>query len=283
MTGIKTYMNKYIRIVLGSGLLAFSIKCIYDPNGMVIGGFSGIAIIVKQLTEQYIAGGVPLGVTTFCLNVPFFILAYQEKGIEFVKSTVLATILVSVWLMALPEYALTPDDLLLTAIAGGLIGGSGIGIVLTAGSTTGGTDMVASLLQRKLPSYTVAQIMAGIDAVIILVSVYIFGMTVALYAGVSLFFHAKISDALVLGPHFGKSVFIITERPYEIASSIMNEMERGITGIHAQGMYTGDQKIMLYCVVSRKEIARLKEIVHQFDSCAFVIVGEAKEVLGEGF
>lgn len=279
----KTIINKGGRILLGTGLLAFSIKSIYEPCGMVIGGFSGVAIIVKHLTQGLLEGGIPLGITTFCLNIPGFILAYPRKGANFVKKTIISTLLVSIWLMILPEYKLAPDDYLLTAIAGGVIGGAGIGIVLLAGSSTGGTDMVATLLQVKLPYYSVAQIMAGVDAIIMLASVYLFGIQAVLYAGVSLFIHAKVTDAFVLGTHFAKSVYIITEKPELIAEAIMERLQRGVTGIVAEGMYTGNEKKMLFCVVSKKEVVKIKQLVLENDRRAFVIVGEAKEVLGEGF
>lgn len=274
---------RFIRIILGTGLLAFSVKCVYDPCGLVIGGFSGIAIIVRKLTHPFIDGGIPLGVTTFVLNIPFFIISWFKMGKAFVKRTFVATVFLSLWLMILPQYSLTGNDYMLTAIAGGVTGGAGIGLVLSVGTTTGGTDMVATLLQKKIPYISVAQIMVVVDAAIVLASSGLFGVFSIIYAGISLFIQGKVSDGIVLGTHFAKSVFIITDKPKEISYAVLKDLNRGMTSMEVMGEYTGKNKRMLFCVVSKKEIIKLKDIVNQYDNKAFVIVSEAKEVLGEGF
>ena len=204
-------------------------------------------------------------------------------GKAFVKRTIVATILLSTWLMVLPDYSLTGKDYMLTAIAGGIIGGSGIGLVLSVGTTTGGTDMVATLVQKKVPYISVAQLMVLVDASIVLSSSWLFGVFSIIYAGISLFIQGKVSDALVLGVHFAKSVFIITNHPGDIAKAVLEKMQRGITSIEVKGEYTGEKRKMLFCVVSKKEVVKLKYIVNQYDNNAFIIVSEAKEVLGEGF
>lgn len=279
----KSGIDRFIRIIIGTGLFAFAVKCVYDPCGLVIGGFSGIAIIIRKITQSVIPGGVPLGITTFILNLPVFIIAWIKIGKKFVMRSIAATFLVSVWLMIIPDYSLTGKDYMLTAIAGGILAGSGLGIVLSTGTTTGGTDMVASLLNRRFTQYSIPMIMVFIDLVIVFSSVWLFGSTSAIYAIVSLYIQGKISDTLVLGVHFAKSVYIITDSPKEIAKEVMEELQRGITCLDVKGMYTGNNKNMLFCVVSKKEIAKLKAIVNKYDIHAFVIVSDAKEVLGEGF
>lgn len=279
----KSGIDRFIRIIVGTGLFAFAVKCVYDPCGLVIGGFSGIAIIIRKITQSIIPGGVPLGITTFILNLPVFIIAWIKIGKKFVMRSIVATFLVSVWLMLIPDYSLTGKDYMLTAIAGGILAGSGLGIVLSTGTTTGGTDMVASLLNRHFTQYSIPMIMVFIDLVIVFSSVWLFGSTSAIYAIVSLYIQGKISDTLVLGVHFAKSVYIITDSPKDIAKEVMEELQRGITCLDVKGMYTGNNKNMLFCVVSKKEIAKLKAIVNKYDRHAFVIVSDAKEVLGEGF
>lgn len=279
----KSGIDRFIRIIVGTGLFAFAVKCVYDPCGLVIGGFSGIAIIIRKITQSIIPGGVPLGITTFILNLPVFIIAWIKIGKKFVMRSIVATFLVSVWLMLIPDYSLTGKDYMLTAIAGGILAGSGLGIVLSTGTTTGGTDMVASLLNRDFTQYSIPMIMVFIDLVIVFSSVWLFGSTSAIYAIVSLYIQGKISDTLVLGVHFAKSVYIITDSPKDIAKEVMEELQRGITCLDVKGMYTGNNKNMLFCVVSKKEIAKLKAIVNKYDRHAFVIVSDAKEVLGEGF
>lgn len=272
-----------ILMMIGTGLMALAIQCIYDPAGMVVGGFTGIAIVVKQLTAEKIPGGVPLWLTNLLLNIPVFLMALKIKGKRFVGRTAAATVLLSFWLYVLPMWNLTQGDYMLSAIYGGAISGAGIGLVLLGKATTGGTDMVASLIQHYLRHYSVVQIMMILDGVIILFGVAAFGIQSALYAVVAIFITSKLSDALMEGLKYSKAVFIISNKADEVAKTLMQELNRGVTGIHASGMYSGERKNMLYCVVSKKEIVELKDIVIRLDQEAFVIVTDAREVLGEGF
>ena len=175
------------------------------------------------------------------------------------------------------------DDLFLTALFGGLISGVGTGLVFLCQATTGGTDMLAALIQRKLPHYSIAQIMQVLDAIVVLVGASVFGITYALYALIAIFAVLKVSDGLIEGLKFSKAAIIISEKSGEIAQAIIHELDRGVTGLDARGMYSGAQKNVLFCVVSKKEIVQLKDLVVGHDSQAFVIVSDAREVLGEGF
>ena len=282
-TRIHHSIRTILLIITGTGLLAFAVKCVYDPSGLVVGGFSGIAILVKEVSSYWMKEGIPLGLTTFLLNLPVFAAAWPMKGKEFVTRTFLATILLSSWLLVIPDIHVAETDLVLAAVFGGVSAGAGIGLVLSTGTTTGGTDMLGSLLQRMFPSYTIAQIMAVLDAIIIIAGGFLFGFSSALYAVVSVYVTTKISDALVVGTRYARSAYIITKKPEDVAKEIFRRLERGVTGIYAQGMYTGQDRKILFCVVSKKQIVRLKSCVYEQDPDAFVIVTEAKEVLGEGF
>ncbi|MGN0352300.1 MAG: YitT family protein [Roseburia sp.] len=273
----------YICIVIGTGLIAMSVQCVYDPINLVTGGFSGLAIIIKAVTEQFFEGGIPLWLTNIVLNAPVFLIAYFVKGKKFIGRTLVGTILLSAWLYVIPSIDLTQSDYTLAAIFGGVIGGTGMGMVLMSRATTGGTDMVAALIQHKLRHYSVVQIMQILDGLIVLCGLYVFGMKAALYAIVAIFVTAKVSDMLMEGFKFSKVAYIITERYEEVAKAILTDLDRGVTALHAKGMYSGDEKYMLYCVVSKKEIVNVKDIVAKIDPDAFVIVSDATEVLGEGF
>lgn len=273
----------YLCIVAGTCLMGIGLQSIYDPVGMVVGGFTGIAILVKQLTEGQLPGGIPLWLTNMVLNIPVFIWGYLAKGAQFIRRTVCATFLLSFWLAVLPRWDIAQGDYVLAAIYGGAITGAGIGLVLMARATTGGTDMVATLLQRYLRRYSVVQIMLFLDGIIVLSGMAFFGIQMGLYAVLAIFITSEVSDALMEGIKYSKAVFIVTDAAEEVAQQVMNKMERGITGIHAKGMYSGEERDMLYCVVSKKEIVELKEIVMSIDRKAFVIVTDAREVLGEGF
>ena len=268
-----------ILMVVGTGLMALAIQCIYDPVGLVTGGFTGVAIIAKYVTK----GAVPLWLTNLVLNVPLFLFAALIKGKKFVARTAVATVLLSAWLYVIPLWDLAEGDYVLSAIFGGVICGVGMGMVLLARATTGGTDMLAALIQHKLRHYTIMQIICVIDGIIVAVGIYSFGVKAALYAIVAIYITSKVSDTLMEGMKYSKAVFIVSDRYKEISDAIMTQMDRGVTGLDAVGMYSGDEKCMLYCVVSKKEIVVLKEIILNIDNNAFVIVTDAREVVGEGF
>ena len=260
----------YILIVLGSFIIGFAIKNMYDPVNLVTGGASGLAIVMKAL------GNVPLWVTNTVVNIPLFLASYKIKGWNFIKRTLVATIALSVSLYV-------TDDLLLASLFGGIVTGVGTGLVLLCRATTGGTDMLAVLLHRKFRHYSIAQIIQVLDGIIVLVGATVFGIRYALYAMIAIYALAKITDGMIEGMKFSKQAFIISDKSKEIADTIMTEMERGVTALDAVGMYSGLGKQMLFCVVSKKEIVQLKEIVQAHDTGAFVIVNDAREVFGEGF
>ena len=235
------------------------------------------------MTGTVIPGGVPLWLTNLLLNIPVFIAALRIKGRDYIRRTLLGTFLLSAWLYVIPSMDLTEGDFILAAVFGGLIGGAGMGLVLLAKAATGGTDLMATLIQHYLRHYSIVQLIQLLDGGIVLLGCFVFGMRAALYAIVAIFIMSKVSDALMEGFKFSKAAFIITDRYEEVAQKILGELDRGVTGLLAKGMYSGTEKWMLYCVVSKKEIVRVKEIVAEADSKAFVIVSDAREVLGEGF
>ena len=273
----KSPFRDYILILIGASIMGFAIKNIYDPIGLVTGGASGVAIILKK---QF---GVPLWLTNTAINIPLFAAAAKLKGWSFIKRTLLATVTLSVSLYVIPEMPFLMDDLFLTALFGGLITGAGAGIVFACQATTGGTDMLAAIIRRWLPHYTLAQILQVLDAAIVLIGAGIFGVTYALYALIAIYAVSKVSDGIIEGMKYSKVAYIISDQSEEIAAAILKELERGVTALDARGMYSGNRKDVLFCVVSRKEIAQLKELVVGHDAQAFVIVSDAREVLGEGF
>ena len=273
----------YVLILVGTAVMALAIQCIYDRVGLVTGGFTGLTIIIRNITKSVISGGIPLWFANIVLNIPVFIYSYVKFGKKFVGRTLFATIMLSVWLYIIPGVDLSGDDYLLAALFGGVFTGVGMGIVLRAGATTGGTDMVAALIQTKMRHYSVVQIMQVMDAAIVIAGLYVFGLRSTLYAVVSIFVSTKVSDGFLEGFKNSKAALIITNHYKEVAARVMDELGRGVTGMDAKGMYTQDYKCVLYCVVSRKEIVQLKEIVNDVDPDAFVIVTDAREVHGEGF
>ena len=282
ITGKKPWYLEYLLIIIGTGLMATAITSCFDAAGMVTGGFSGIAIIVKAGTKGLYGNGVPLWVTNLVLNVPVFILAAKIKGFSFVKKALMGDISLTVWLAVLPAWKLS-EDIFLAALYGGILQGVGIGLVFLGGGTTGGTDLLAAIIQKYMKHYSIAQIMQFVDGAVVVAGMYVFGVERALYAIIAVYLVTKVSDGIIEGLKFSKAVYIITDKPDEVSRMVMEDIDRGITGIRAKGMYSGNDKLMLFCVVGKKELVHLKEMIDEIDPKAFVIVGDAREVHGEGF
>ncbi len=279
----KEVVRDYILLAAGSGLIALAVQAVFDPMGMVNGGFTGLGIIIRRMTTGLVPGGIPLWFTNIALNLPAFIIAWFVMGGQFVRRTAVAALLLSVWLAVIPPMDLAKGDYLLAALYGGLISGVGIALVFRTGNATGGTDLVASLLHRKFRNYSIAQILLVLDGAIIAAGYYLVGARPALYAIISVAIVTKVSDTILDGLNYSKMIFVVSDRSTEIAEHILYEMDRGCTAIPAQGMYSDEMRKMLFCVVGKKEVLDFKDCVKELDPRAFVIVTDANEVLGEGF
>lgn len=269
--------DNWFTMLLGTAIMAVAIKMVFDPANLVTGGVSGVGIIVKELAD------VPLWVTNTMLNIPLFAAAFFVKGWKFIRRTMVSTVGLSFFLFILPEINLQMDDIFLSALFGGVVSGVGTGLVFMARSTTGGTDLMAAVLQHYMRHLSVAQIMQVLDGAVVLAGAWIFGLQYALYAIIAVFVVAKMTDGILEGMKFSKLAYIISEKPDEISAAIMEGLGRGITGLDGRGMYSGNPKNVLICVVSKKEIVQVKDIVSKIDRQSFVIVTDAREVLGEGF
>lgn len=275
--------RSYLLIILGTGIMSLAINSIYDAMQMVTGGFSGLGIMIKSLSQVWIEGGIPLWITNMVLNIPLFLLGIWIKGWEFTKKSVFGALCLSFWLYLIPPVPLIQDDMLLAVLAAGVIMGVGIGCIFLGQGTTGGTDMAAALIQHKLRCYSIPQILQFIDGSIVLLGVLVFGIHKALYAVVAIFITSWTADRFMEGLHFAKGAYVITDKEELVSKKIMQELNRGLTGIYSQGIYSQKDRKMLFCVVGKKEIVKLKELVEETDPEAFVIVTDVREVLGKGF
>lgn len=276
-------IRDYVMLIVGTAMLAFSLTCIYDQIGLVIGGFTGLAIVVKEVTKTVIPGGIPLWITNLVLNVPLFLWGIIRLGKKFVGRTVIGTLLLSFWLYVIPSYDVIAGDYTIAAVFGGTLAGIGMGLILRARATTGGTDMVATLLHTHIKHYSIVRIMQVLDGIIVILGFFVFGLHPTLYAIVAIFITAKASDLIMEGFKYSKAAYIITSKTEEVTQALLEDLDRGVTGLHATGMYTGKDRCVLLCVVSKKEIVFLKELVVHIDPEAFVIVSDVREVMGEGF
>ncbi|MGN0342305.1 MAG: YitT family protein [Roseburia sp.] len=279
----KKIVADYVRMSAGTCLMAVAITSIYDAAGMVVGGFSGLAILLKHLAETYFSWELPLWSTTLVLNIPVFAAGWRIKGTRFMERTAFATVMLSFWLYVLPHWNLALGDYMLASIYGGVLTGTGLALVFYAHGSTGGTDLLAAILQCKFRRWSVAQILQLLDGVIILAGIFWFGWRAGLYAVIAVVITSELTDTILEGTRYARAVFVITNKSREVSQAIMNGIHRGVTGIDAVGMYSGESHRMLYCVVSKKQIVDLKQVIAACDPEAFVIVTDAREVLGEGF
>ena len=283
MSGWNNRIKDYICIMLGVTLLAAGLMMFYDPNQMVVGGFSGLAIVIKTYTQQWLGWGMPLSLTNLILNAPLFVLAWKMLGSRALGRTVFATLFYSVAILYtqyLPTYT---GDLALAAIYGGVMSGVGVGLVLKGFATTGGTDLVATLLHHVNPRWPVSKLLFASDALIICLGFFVFGAEKAMYAIIAIFISSKCVNVILEGFSVSKMAFIISDSSEEIAQQLMSQADRGVTALRGQGMYTRQEKNVLLCVFPQKDITLVKEIVRQADPKAFVMLTDVREVLGEGF
>lgn len=269
-------------IVFGTFLMALGINFAFDPLGMVCGGVTGLAIVVKHVTGFLIEGGIPVWLGNLLFNGPLFLVALIMKGKNYIAKTFFATVMLSVMVFLVPVYQLF-DDYLLATLFGGVMTGAGIGLVISRMATTGGTDLLSALVHEKMKHFSIPQILAIVDGAIVVLGAVVFGIQNAMYAIMVVYLCSKISDGIVQGVKFAKMAYIISDKSEEIAQAILKEVDRGVTGINVQGMYSKADKKMLLCVVSKKEIVELVDIVKSIDPSAFVIVNDVREVMGEGF
>lgn len=281
----KNTFAEYIFIMLGVLLLAFSIRNFLEPNQLVTGGATGLGIIGQNLAEKYFGFTYPLWLSNLVINTPLFIIAAKVLGVRFVKRTIFATVFLSValYLVEFIPPLNMEQDLLLAAVFGGALSGTGIGIVFSNSSTTGGSDIAATLIHHYKKHISVSKIMFVIDTIVILIGIFVFGINKAMYAIIYVFISSRIVNAILEGLSFSKVAFIISDKSEEIGKELLSVLERGVTSLSGKGMYTGQAKNVVMCVVSTKEIVTLKTLVSEIDKKAFVIVSDVREVLGEGF
>ncbi len=279
--GIQEILKDIVCFVVGSLIYAVSVNAFTSPNQIAPGGLTGISILINHIT------GWPIGMFSLLLNIPIFIWAIVEIGYKLVGKTMVATVFVSVAIdivhQMVPAYH---GDPMLAAIFGGVLEGLGLSIVFTRGGTTGGTDLIARLLGRRLHHVSMGKLMLAVDSMVILTSGWVYhSMESVLYAGIAIFVSTQLIDTILYGTDIGtgKILYIISPKNAEIAQDILRDVDRGVTVLKSRGAYSGREGEVLLCAVRRYEVVKIKEIVRSHDSNAFIIVGEAGEISGEGF
>jgi uncharacterized membrane-anchored protein YitT (DUF2179 family) len=267
----------FMGILIGSVILAVGLNMFMVPNMLAPGGISGLAVVIYYLIK------FPVGVTIIVLNIPLFIIGYLVLGPRVVIQSLLGTFLFSLAVeITAPLLPAATDDLLLAAVYGGVVMGVGVGLVFRFRGSTGGTGLL-SLILAKVWGISPGQAMFWGDLVVLALAVFVFGTEAAMYATLALFVSIKVIDAILEGIGTAKSVIIITRCGSQINEKLLYELGRGVTRLEGQGGYTGEGREVLLCVVARQQTARLKAIIYEADPGAFVIIGNATEVHGEGF
>ena len=273
-------IRDYILIIVGAALQAVGMFFFLIPAKLAAGGLSGAAQIINHFT------GWPIGIMVLIGNLPLFIVGWKFLGgRRFLTRTIIASVVFSVILDSLaliaPRTGITPDPVL-NVLYGAVLGGIGGGLVIRAQGTSGGTEILARFLSSRF-GIPLSQSYMFTDSVVVFLSGLAFSWEHALYALVVLYGWGIVTDFIVEGSAAVRVATIITGEPDAVSRQILTHLERGITGWPGTGMFSGQAKHILFCVVSRGETAQLKELIHEVDPAAFVVIGQAHEALGEGF
>lgn len=262
-------------VILGIGICSF-----IEPARIAPGGVSGVSLILKYIW------GVPVGTMNLILNIPLLFLAFRYLGKNFTRNSLRMVLISGIVLdgIVAPFFPQYTGDRMISAIFGGVCCGFALGLIFNRGGTTGGTDIASYLLERKFPHIPIGQMLMILDAMVIGISVFVFkDLDAALYAAVTLFCQTKVINGMVYGREKGTVVHIISKKSHEIAQTIMENLERGVTVWEGYGAYSKEEKQILYCAVRMREYPSLKKIVYQIDSQAFLVAAEAIKIHGEGF
>ncbi len=266
----------YIQLFIGCLIGSAAYPLFLTPNNIAPGGLTGIAVILNYLFH------LPVGTISLAMNIPLFLLGYRSVGKIFAFRSLIATLLFSLLIDILPLRPMTMDPLLGT-LFGGVLLGIGLGLIIRGGATTGGTDMMASMVNRKFQYISTGTILFAFDFLVVAAAGIIVGTSQALYAMICIFVTAKVMDTVMIGFSGNKACLIVSSSWEEIKKRIMFDMGRGVTQLLSKGGYTGDDRPTLLCVVNRQEIMEIKKIVREVDVNAFMIVLEAHEAIGDGF
>ncbi|MDO5737796.1 MAG: YitT family protein [Eubacteriales bacterium] len=297
----KRFWFGIIYLLGGSVLSAFALNIFFVPTKFTMGGVSGAASIIYQLTGQ--GDFLNFGTLVIILNIPLLLLGWLKIGFSFVWRSIVGTFVYSLvldvlrpltegWFENYLDIALNhgqrPDPLIF-ALFGGILFGISMGLILRGGYTTGGTDVLAVVLHRRWPNLTIGNLLMALDVIIVASTLFFYrdegnhAIMLAMYSFIAMWFTARFTDITISGLDFSRAVYIISDQKEAISSAVFAELDRSVTLLPAKGMYSGADKDMLYCVVSSRQVPKLKAIVKEIDPRAFVVVHEVNEVVGEGF
>ncbi|MDE6405654.1 MAG: YitT family protein [Lachnospiraceae bacterium] len=271
-------VKKYVIITVAALVYAVGVSLFTDPNNMAPGGVTGISIILSRFLP------VSTGILIFLINVPILIFAVWKFGHELTVSTIYATMQISILTTWLEPFGAATDDILLAALVGGSLTAVSVGVIMRAGATTGGMDIIVKALRLRFPHLKTGKIFFIADALVVTLSGIVFrDLNAALYAAISAICTSVVMDIVLYGRDEAKLLYIISGRAEEIAGRLLSDLDIGVTYIKGQGAYSGDNKRVIMCVVKKHVSPRAEEIVKQEDPDSFMIITSATEVFGEGY
>ena len=270
------WIKKYLVLIIGSLIYSAGLEIFLVPNNIIDGGVVGISIMASYLTD------IPFGVYMVVLNLPFLYLGYKQIGKTFAISTIISIIALFIFSGFLEPIPGINEDSFLAAIFGGIIAGAGVGLVIRQGGSLDGTEITAIILDRKT-SFSVGEVVMFFNLFILGAAGFVFGWDKAMYSLVAYFIISKMIDVVLKGLDESYAVMIVSDEYEEIADALMHRLGRGVTYLHGQGAYTGDDKQVLYCVVTRLEVVKLKEIALEKDETAFVTINPVHDIVGGRF
>ena len=267
------YVKKYIYIFIGSIITAIGLEIFLIPNNIIDGGVVGVSIMLSAIT------GLPFGAFLILINLPFLYLGYKHIGKAFAIATTFAVISLSFWSSVFLPVLPVTNDYFLAAVFGGIITGTGVGLIIRNGGSLDGTEIVAILTDKKTV-FSVGEIVMFINLFILSSASLVFGWDKAMYSLVAYFVIAKMIDVVLKGLEETYSVMIVTSQHTDILNRLMLEMDKGVTVLHGEGGYTKEKRKILYCVVTRLEIDKLKNMVLDIDEGAFVTINPVSDIVG---
>lgn len=270
------FARKIIMVMIGAMIMAVGLELFLVPNQIMDGGIVGISIIISHLLS------LPLGIFIFVLNIPFIFLGYKQLGKTFAILTGIGITTLSVTTIGLHNLEPFTTDSLLATVFGGIVLGMGVGIVIRYGGSLDGTEILAILFNRKLP-FSVGEIVMFMNVIIFSAAGFIFSWQQAMYSIMAYYIASKMIDVVIQGLEESKSIYIISDETDEIGQAIMDHLGRGVTFLHGEGAYTGDNKKVIFTVITRIEESKLKTIVEEIDPHAFLAIGNIAEVSGGRF
>lgn len=274
----KKIIIEFAETIVGAGIMGIATALFLLPNELSSGGFSGIATIFYYFLK------IPMGYTILALNIPLLLIAVYKLGKSFVIKSILGTFIFSSTIDFLDKFEPITQNKFLACVYGGVLIGIGTAIILKANASTGGSDLISAIVKAYNPHIRMGKLITIIDVVIVSLNVLFFKkIEIGLYSAIAIYLMGKMIDIVFEGVNFTKLLIIISDKNEEISDAISEKVNKGTTGIFGKGMYTNQNKLILLCAASRGDVGKVKQVAKEIDENSFIIVANAREVMGLGF